>query len=100
MASNVCKEPKTKREKLSEAYKLLKQGYTLEYKTGDYNTPAMCWIDKVHNSEAIDYGKEYIFWRCFGSSANKVSLKEFKWILDVIFKVKDYSDFVLRTNRY
>jgi len=84
----------TKREKLLEAYKLLKRGHSLQYKGRD--GMATCWIAKVNNRQAKDYGEAYIFWQHFGSSANKVSLKEFKWILDVIFKVEDYSDFTVK----
>lgn len=91
----VEKEKKTKRQKLSEAYKLLKQGYRLQYKGKPCGT-AMCWIATVNNSNAKDYGKKYIFWQHFGSSANTVSLKNFQWILDVIFKVEDYSDFTIK----
>ena len=32
-------------------------------------------------------GGEFIFWRHFGSSANRVSLQNLKWILTEIFKV-------------
>lgn len=32
-------------------------------------------------------GKEYIFWRHYGSSANSVSLQNLKWILTKIFEM-------------
>ena len=87
-------QKKTKREKLSEAYKFLKQGYTLRY-VPELGSRALCWINEVRRPDAPDFGKKYIYWEHFGSSANKVTLRDFKFILDVIFKVKDYSAFTL-----
>lgn len=80
----------TKREKLREAYQRLKAGWTLRY-----SSMALCFIDRVDNWQAPDHGKEYIFWEHYGRSANTVSLENFQWILDVIFEVKDYSDYKL-----
>lgn len=79
----------TKREKLREAYRMLKAGWTLKYGT------AWCFIGVCNRWGAPDYGKEYIYWQHYGQSANTVSMKNFKWILDVIFNVEDYSDYTL-----
>ena len=80
----------TKREKLREAYQRLKAGWTLRY-----GSMAVCWIDTCEQWGAPSYGKKYIYWKCYGRSANTVSMKNFKWILDTIFKVDDYSAYTL-----
>ena len=80
----------TKREKLRQAYQKLKAGWTLRY-----DSMAVCWIDTVDRWGAPDYGKSYIFWQCYGQSAQTVSMANFKWILDEIFNVSDYSDYTL-----
>lgn len=79
----------TKLEKLREAYKWLKAGYRLRYGT------AVCFIATDSRWGSPSYGKEYIYWEHYGRSANRVNMKEFKWILDVIFKVEDYLDYIL-----
>jgi len=79
----------TKREKLREAYQWLKKGYLLRYGT------AVCRIATCERYGSPSYGKEYIYWNHYGSSAETVSLKKFKWLLDVIFEVEDYSDYKL-----
>ena len=80
----------TKLEKLREAYQRLKAGWTLRY-----GSMAVCWIDTCERYGSPSYGKEYIYWQGYGRSAKTVSLKNFKFILDVIFKVEDYLDFSL-----
>lgn len=80
----------TKREKLREAYQCLKAGWTLRY-----GSMAVCYIGTCERWGSPSYGKEYIYWSHYGRSANKVSMKSFKFILDVIFKVDDYSDYKL-----
>ena len=80
----------TKIDKLREAYLRLKAGWTLRY-----DNMASCFIGTVTNWDAPDYGKEYIFWRNYGRSATTVSLRNFKWILDEIFNVEDYSAYKL-----
>ena len=80
----------TKREKLREAYQKLKDGWTLRY-----GSMAVCFIGVCKRWNAPDYGKEYIYWEHYGQSANTVSLENFKWILDVIFEVEDYSAYTL-----
>lgn len=81
---------KTKLEKLRVAYKWLKLGYTLRF-----SSMAYCYIATCERYGSPSYGKEYIFWRNYGSSAVTVSMKNFKWLLDVIFKVTDYEDYTL-----
>lgn len=36
--------------------------------------------------EVLSADKSYIYWRNYGSSANKISLQNLKWILTDIFK--------------
>lgn len=36
------------------------------------------------------YAFGLIHWHCFGSSANKATLRDLKWLMDVIFKCDDY----------
>lgn len=79
----------TKREKLREAYRMLKAGWTLKYGT------ALCFIGVCEICGSPSYGKEYIYWEHYGRSAVTVSMRNFKWLLDVIFKIEDYSDYVL-----
>jgi hypothetical protein len=79
----------TKREKLRMAYQKLKDGYTLRYGT------AVCFIGTDERWGSPSYGKEYIYWNYYGKSAKTVSMKNFKWLLDVIFKVEDYLDYIL-----
>ena len=81
---------KTKREKLREAYQRLKAGWTLRY-----GSMAVCWIDTDERYGSPSYGKEYIYWQGYGRSAMTVSMKNFKWLLDVIFEVEDYLDYTL-----
>lgn len=80
----------TKREKLREAYQRLKAGWTLRY-----GTMAVCRIDTCERWGSPSYGKDYIYWSHYGRSAETVSMKNFKFILDVIFKVEDYSAYTL-----
>lgn len=80
----------TKMDKLREAYQRLKAGWTLRY-----DSMASCFIGTDDRYNSPSYGKEYIFWNHYGSSANRVNLEEFKWILDVIFEVEDYSAYKL-----
>ena len=35
-------------------------------------------------------GGWFLFWNHFGSSAQRITLKNLKWILDVIFESKNY----------
>ena len=81
---------KTKREKLREAYEWLKRGYTLRF-----SPMAYCYIATCERYGSPSYGKEYIYWHDYGSSAETVSMKNFKWLLDVIFKVTDYEDYTI-----
>lgn len=39
------------------------------------------------------YGKDYLYWNHYGSSANRVNMESLQWILDVIFEVEDYLDY-------
>lgn len=80
----------TKREKLRQAYQKLKAGWTLRY-----SSMAVCWIDTCERYGSPSYGKEYIYWQHYGRSAERVSMKNFQWLLDVIFKVTDYSAYTL-----
>ncbi len=80
----------TKREKLRQAYQKLKAGWTLRY-----GSMAVCWIDTCERYGSPSYGKEYIYWQNYGGSAERVSMKNFQFILDVIFKVADYSAYTL-----
>lgn len=79
----------TKTDKLREAYLRLKEGFQLNY------GGASCVIGICDRYGSPSYGKEYIYWSHYGRSANTVSLENFKWILDVIFKVDDYSDYTM-----
>ena len=81
---------KTKREKLREAYQRLKAGWTLRY-----DSMAVCYIATCERYGSPSYGKEYIYWQGYGRSAETVSMKNFKFILDVIFEVEDYLDYTL-----
>lgn len=80
----------TKMEKLRHAYQWLKAGLTLRY-----GSMAVCWIGTCERYGSPSYGKEYIYWQHYGSSAETVSLKNFKWLLDTIFEVKDYDDYTI-----
>jgi hypothetical protein len=80
----------TKLDKLREAYQRLKAGWTLRY-----GSMAVCWIDTCERYGSPSYGKEYIYWQGYGRSAETVSMKNFKWLLDVIFEVTDYEDYTI-----
>lgn len=79
-----------KHEKLRRAYQKLKAGWTLRY-----SSMAVCWIDTCDLPGSPSYGKKYIYWYHYGHSAERVSMKNFQWILDVIFEVTDYSAYTL-----
>lgn len=79
----------TKLEKLRQAYQKLKTGWTLNY------GGALCYIAVCERWGSPSYGKEYIYWQHYGRSAERVSMKNFKFILDVIFKVADYDAYTL-----
>lgn len=78
-----------KREKLRQAYQRLKAGWTLNY------GGSLCWIGVCERYGSPSYGKEYIYWQHYGRSAERVSMKNFQFILDVIFKVTDYDAYTL-----
>lgn len=53
------------------------------------------WIERSE----INPGKRYICWRHAGQSANLVSKKNLKWILEVIFKMSP-AEFLFRYTNY
>ena len=72
----------TKTEKLNRAYEEMKQGKIIEFKSdrGKYYN-CKCWIAPSSNP---DSKRNYIFWRSFGQSANRMSLSNLRWIAKVI----------------
>lgn len=71
-----------------ELYKRLKNGHCFE-RDHHYVTIGTC--DRWGSPS---YGKDYIYWQNYGSSANTVSFDEFKWIAQEIFECKTANDFL------
>ena len=78
----------TKREKLRQVMRDLKCGWTLKY--GSMATVCIGTCDRWGSPS---YGKDYLYWNHYGSSANRVNLESLQWVLDVIFEVEDYLDY-------
>lgn len=75
----------SKTQNLKNAYDAIKMGETI--KCGYYTI----WIDTCDRPNAPDYGKEYIYWYGYGSSATDVSLEKLRWIMEVICGSSDCS---------
>ena len=45
------------------------------------------YIVKVKGGGCLWLNNKYIFWRHYGQSANKNTLKDLRWILKVIFEI-------------
>lgn len=76
----------TKTEKLKSAYKELQDGKIIEFKSEkgkNYNV--RCWIRKSETNN-----RNYIFWRNFGQSANRMTLGNLRWIAKTIGHCFDY----------
>lgn len=72
----------TKTEKLKQAYTDLKNGKIVEFINDDLNNVNVkCWIG---NSNYEKDKRKYIFWHCYGSSANRMTLKDLRWIAKII----------------
>lgn len=71
-----------------ELYKKLKEGYWFEK---EYHCVG---IGTCNRWESPSYGKSYIYWQHYGSSANTISLANFIWIAQTIFDCKTANEFV------
>ena len=69
----------TKKEKLLNAYNRIKKGETIVCNG--------CVMWRYYDPCA---GYWVIEWRNYGQSANRMNFENFKWIVDVIAKSKDY----------
>lgn len=83
MVKNNAKEG-TKTYNLIEAYNTVLNGDTI--KVNDVTI----WL--IYSERENRY---YIHWQHYGSSAVKTNINEFRWLLQVIAKSKDYSFEVL-----
>lgn len=85
----------TKTEKLQSAYNELQNGKIVEFTSekGKYYN-VRCWINKSETNN-----RNYIFWRCFGQSANRMTLNDLRWIAKTIGKCFDY-DYKIVTSIY
>ena len=75
----------TKAERLQQAYKDLQSGKIIEFipDEGKRMLPhgCKCWIGESSNPNCK---YKLIFWEHFGSSANRMSLSDLRWIAKVI----------------
>lgn len=82
----------SKTEKLKQAYEEMKQGKIIEFipdpGKAKLKTGCRCWIAK---SRQEGNRKKYIFWQYFGSSANRMSLSELRWIAKTIAECTTYN---------
>lgn len=77
----------SKTDKLKTAYTDLKSGKIIEFLSDDKSRNCRCWIGGSSNQNDK---RKYIFWNCFGQSANRMSLSELRWIAKVIGKCTTY----------
>lgn len=74
------KDMTTKRSNLDSAYEAIKAGHTIDC------NGCKIWIDYSEHGR-----KDFIFWLYYGSSAETVSKKNLRWIMDVIACSDDFS---------
>lgn len=79
----------TRTEKLKAAYSELKKGKIIQFipDTGNKESGCKCYISGSSNPNCK---RKYIFWNYFGSSANRMSLNELRWIVKEIGKCTSY----------
>lgn len=87
----------TKTERLKMAYNDLKAGKIIEFQSdkGKYYN-CKCWIS---NSKNPNCKKRFIFWKCFGQSANRMSINDLRWIAKTIAHCTTY-EYTVTNNIY
>lgn len=87
----------TKTNKLKSAYNDMKQGKIIEFQSEKgkmYN--CKCWIAPSRNPNCK---RKFIFWKCFGQSANRMSLSDLRWIAKTIANCSNY-DYKIVSNTW
>lgn len=87
----------TKTERLKSAYNDLKEGKIIEFQSDrGMHCNCKCWIANSNNSKCK---KRFIHWRCFGQSANRMSLNDLRWIAKNIAHCTTY-EYTIVNNLY